>query len=193
MYKILLAALFSALVLSPGSRAGEQAPAAYQACVACHGEAGEGNPALKAPALAGQGAAYLSRQLINYRTGRRGANPGDTEGGQMRAMADSLTGDGEVTQVSLYLAALPATAVDEPAAGDLRNGESQYHGACGACHGGAAQGNPALNAPRLSNLDTAYLRRQMENFQDGIRGDHPDDRYGRRRGFQARGHLPTRL
>jgi cytochrome c553 len=28
-------------------------------------------------------------------------------------------------------------------------------------------------------LDAAYLKRQYQNFQQGLRGAHPEDKYGR--------------
>ncbi|MCZ6831624.1 MAG: cytochrome c, partial [Gammaproteobacteria bacterium] len=56
---------------------------------------------------------------------------------------------------------------------------------CGACHGGKAQGNPALNAPRLAGLDSAYLKRQYQNYVAGIRGAHADDRYGKQMAMMA--------
>ncbi len=47
--------------------------ALYGACVACHGESAEGNAALSSPALAGQSAAYLTRELHFFKTAVRGA------------------------------------------------------------------------------------------------------------------------
>jgi cytochrome c oxidase subunit 2 len=34
------------------------------------------------------------------------------------------------------------------------------------------------NAPRLSNMSDWYLQRQLQNFQQGIRGSHRQDFYG---------------
>ena len=77
-----------------------------------------------------------------------------------------------------WLSGLPRPA-PEAATGDLKNGNNLYHGNCGACHGGKAEGNPALNAPGLAWLDADYLKLQYRNFQQGLRGAHPDDTYGR--------------
>ena len=93
-------------------------------------------------------------------------------------------------EVASYLAALPAPAVDTPLAGDLRNGNNFYHAKCGACHGGKAEGNSSLNAPRLTSLSADYIKRQYRNFQQGLRGSHPDDRYGRQMKMMA-SSLPT--
>jgi cytochrome c553 len=150
----------------------------YQACAACHGATAQGNPALGAPALAGQGAAYLERQLQHFKTGVRGADPRDTQGAQMKAMAGGLS-DEDIRVLAGYLAALPAPALAAPAAGDLKNGNNYYQSKCGACHGGKAEGNPGLNAPALAWQDAAYLKHQYQNFQLGVRGAHEQDKYGR--------------
>ena len=56
---------------------------------------------------------------------------------------------------------------------------------CAACHGATGMGNTALQAPALVNLDEDYLLRQVENFRDGIRGRHPEDRWGQQMSDQA--------
>jgi cytochrome c oxidase subunit 2 len=157
----------------------------YAACIACHGAKGEGNPALNSPALAGQDAAYLERQLLNFRNGQRGADPKDTFGAQMGPMTATLASEKAVTDVAAYIAAMPALPSGEEPVGDLRNGENQYNGACGACHGSRAQGNTALNAPRLAGLDSTYLKRQYRNYGAGVRGAHPEDRLGRQMAMMA--------
>jgi cytochrome c oxidase subunit 2 len=50
---------------------------------------------------------------------------------------------------------------------------------CAACHGQNGEGNQALNAPKLAGQSEWYLRRQLENYQHGLRGTHEDDTYGR--------------
>ncbi len=177
---LLVAATFTATaaLAAPGE-------AEYANCVACHGARGEGNPALNSPALAGQDADYLARQLMHFRNGLRGDDPADTYGAQMRGMAATLADEQAVKDVSAYIAAMPALPSAEEPVGNLRNGENQYNGACGACHGGKAQGNPALNAPRLAGLDSAYLKRQYRYFGNGLRGGDPSDRYGRQMAMMA--------
>lgn len=165
-------------------------PQLYATCAACHGARAEGNPALNAPALAGQQADYLQRQLQNFRAGLRGTHKDDLPGAQMRAAASVLRDDAAVAAVARHLAGLPETTVTPAAGADLRNGNNLYHGKCGACHGGKAEGNAALSAPRLAGLDAAYLKRQHRNFREGVRGARPEDRYGRQMGMMAK-VLPT--
>ncbi len=154
------------------------APAGYTPCIACHGQQGEGNSALQAPALAGQDAAYLERQLQHFKSGLRGTGAQDTLGAQMRAMAIPLP-DSAFPEIAQWLAQLPAPVVEAAGTGDLRNGNNYYQANCGVCHGSVAQGNSALNAPALAQLDAAYLKRQYQLFQSGNRGSHLDDKYGR--------------
>ena len=49
---------------------------------------------------------------------------------------------------------------------------------CAVCHGESAQGHYAQKAPKLAGQYTSYLKRQLENYQQGIRGKHPQDMYG---------------
>ena len=166
------------LVQSIVLRADEKVTAKYQPCIACHGDEGQGNVTLGAPALAGQGAAYLERQLMNFKTGIRGNAPGDSPGAQMKVMANTLA-VADIAPMANYLSGLPKAVSQIPQVGDLKNGNNFYQAKCGACHGGRAQGNAGLNAPGLAWLDAAYLKQQYRNFQQGVRGSHPDDTYGR--------------
>jgi cytochrome c553 len=77
------------------------------------------------------------------------------------------------------VAGLPKPIARPSAGADLHNGNNLYQGKCGACHGTRAEGNVSLSTPRLAGLDAAYLRRQYQNFGSGVRGAHPQDRYGK--------------
>ncbi|QSX38899.1 c-type cytochrome [Shewanella sedimentimangrovi] len=148
----------------------------YQSCSACHGQAGEGNVALDAPALAGQGAWYLERQLQYFQQGIRGAHKDDIQGQQMAAMARMLANNEAIRQISAYIATLsPKSAT---ASGDVRKGKALYHN-CSFCHGEAGEGNYNQNAPRLAGQHDWYLRRQLEHFKQGIRGAHQQDLFGK--------------
>ena len=155
-------------------------------CAACHGPAAHGNPAVGAPALAGQSAAYLERQIADFRSGVRGANPKDTYGAQMRAIAGTLADPAQVKAIAGWLAAQKPPVLKPAANANLRNGNNVYQGKCGACHGGRAEGIPGMSTPRLSSLDSAYLTRQFHNFQQGIRGANPKDTYGRQMAMMSK-------
>ena len=158
----------------------------FAPCVACHGVRGEGNAALNSPAIAGQDAAYLEHQLRNFRNRRRGTHKADVFGAQMQAAATALADDAAVAKVAGYVANLPKTVNATLASGNLHNGKNLYNGTCGACHGGKAEGNPALKAPRLAGLDAAYLKRQFAYFRDGVRGTDPQDTPGRQMAMMAK-------
>lgn len=159
----------------------------FAQCAACHGAKGEGNAAFNAPAIAGQDATYLERQLRNFRNRRRGIDKSDALGAQMQAAATAaLANDAAVAKVASHIASLPKTINAIPAPGNLHNGNNLYQGKCGACHGGAAEGNPALNAPRLAGLDAPYIKRQFAHFRDGVRGTDPQDTPGRQMAMMAK-------
>jgi len=149
----------------------------YAVCAACHGAAGEGNPALNAPRLAGQEAWYLRRQLHAFRDGVRGVHERDTYGAQMRPFAAMLADDTSIRDVTAYVESLPGQATQATVAGNVDRGRRLY-GTCASCHGREGQGIWALNAPRLADMSDWYLVRQLLNFQHGVRGTHRQDFYG---------------
>lgn len=159
--------------------------AAYGVCSACHGQQGEGNFALNAPALAGLPAWYTSRELNYYKAGIRGAHEKDTYGKQMAPMANTLVDDAAVRDVAAYLESLPTVNLESTIAGDASKGASHYV-TCGACHGAQAQGRYALQAPRLAGQSDWYLKRQLKSFRLGIRGAHKQDAYGHQMVLMAR-------
>jgi cytochrome c oxidase subunit 2 len=152
--------------------------ALYAVCGSCHGAQGEGNAALNAPQLAGLGAWYIRRQLSYYKQGIRGAAAGDTFGQQMAPMAAVLANDAAISDVAAYIATFPDTDGADTITGDASRGQSFYVTCCGTCHGRQGEGNYALNAPRLAGQEDWYLKRQIENFRQGVRGAHPDDEFG---------------
>ncbi|MFC4314313.1 c-type cytochrome [Steroidobacter flavus] len=184
-----IAFTFGTLLLTYGacSFASNEGDKLFAPCVACHGSKGEGNATLNAPAIAGQDAAYVERQLRNFRNRRRGVDKSDAIGAQMQASATAMIADdAAVTKIASYVASLPKTINAKSAAGDLRNGNNQYQGKCGACHGVTAEGNPTLKAPRLTGLDASYMKRQFAHFRDGVRGTDPQDTPGRQMAMMAK-------
>ncbi len=150
----------------------------YAVCAACHGLQGEGNPALHAPKLSGQGDWYLKRQLQYYQQGIRGAHADDVFGKMMAPMAATLVNNAAIANVVAYIKTLP----DHPAPATVKwsatNGRKLYVTTCGACHGATGQGNQAMNAPRLAGMSDWDIVTQLKNYKRGIRGAHPQDQYG---------------
>jgi len=149
----------------------------YKLCASCHGFKGQGNPLVNAPALAGQEDWYLERQIRNFRDGVRGASTDDAQGYAMAQMTRGLASDETISDIIAYIGKLPAPKPENTVDGDASRGKNHY-AACAACHGAAAEGNPALNAPALSTTGDWYQVRQLQLFKEGLRGAHPDDTYG---------------
>jgi cytochrome c553 len=150
----------------------------FDTCAPCHGSKGEGNQELGAPAIAGMDEWLLVEQLTKFKDGARGSHKSDTEGHRMRPMARSLYHEGDVESVSQYVASLPPpTLTPTLTGGDATAGETHYE-VCGACHGADAKGLKDMHAPSLLSTDDWYLLRQLVKYQEGTRGDHPDDIYG---------------
>lgn len=63
------------------------------------------------------------------------------------------------------------------ARGDPVAGKAQYT-VCAACHGGSGQGNQDMHAPQLAGMPAWYLQRQLEHYQQGVRGAHEADTFG---------------
>jgi len=151
--------------------------ASFAVCTACHGANGEGNVALNAPRLSGQGAWYVERQLKLFKQGGRGTHQKDVFGKMMAPMAATLPDDTAIANVAAYIATLPDTPAAATLKGDVHNGQQRY-ATCAACHGADGRGNFATNAPRLQGMSDWYMARQLRNFREGVRGAHAQDLYG---------------
>ncbi len=174
------------LTISGISLANSEGEVLYKACIACHGEQGQGNESLCAPSLAGQPAWYLARQLDHFKQGVRGSDTGDIFGMQMKMFAAQLANEQQVQAISDYISQLPTPSIENDLKGDMMNGSRYYQAKCGACHGGKAEGNEAFNAPKLANQQVSYLQRQMQYFQQGVRGSHESDKLGRQMAMMAK-------
>ncbi|MGI9204640.1 MAG: c-type cytochrome [Woeseiaceae bacterium] len=159
--------------------------AQYAVCAACHGQQGEGLQALNAPKIAGQEPWYLRRQLENYKAGLRGAHEDDVYGKQMAPMASTLVNDAAIDNVIAHIGTFPDNPAPATIDGDIRNGQRIYN-VCAYCHGKDAEGIQAINAPRMAGMTDWYLASQLRNFNAGIRGEHPQDFYGKQMGFMGK-------
>jgi len=156
----------------------------YAVCAACHGSQAEGNPALHAPKLSGQGDWYLKRQLKYYKQGARGAHDKDVFGKMMAPMAATLADDAAIDNVAAYIKTLPDNPAPATVKGNASNGQKRYAN-CGACHGPSGRGVQQMNAPGLKGMSDWYMVTQLKNFKQGIRGAHPQDMYGSQMALMA--------
>jgi cytochrome c oxidase subunit 2 len=159
--------------------------AQYAVCAACHGFQAEGNQLLNAPKLTGQEDWYLKRQIKNYKAGLRGTHEDDLFGRQMQPMVATLIDDQAISNVVAYIQSLPDDPAPTTVVGDISKGERLYT-TCASCHGSQAQGIWSIKAPRAAGMSDWYLVAQLQNFRDGLRGAHRDDRYGAQMSFAAR-------
>lgn len=146
-------------------------------CVACHGV--DGNSVLPAnPIIAGQGSAYLLKQLIDFKASE--GKPAARVSPVMNGMVAPLSVD-DMRSLALYFSQQkinPAIAVDENlvAAGRViwRKGDFERGvPACAGCHGAAGRGVPALY-PRLAGQHAEYTDAQMKNFRSEVRSNDPE-------------------
>lgn len=143
-------------------------------CMACHGAHGRGDAAAGFPRLAGQGAAYLAKQLRDFRGGRRANSV-------MDAAVKNLS-DAEITAVAAYYASQHPAPAQRPegatgGAGEqlARQGDTNAQiPACDSCHGPDGRGMPPT-FPALAGQQARYLRAQLDAFH---RGDRHNDAGG---------------
>ncbi|MCC6350274.1 MAG: c-type cytochrome [Candidatus Eisenbacteria bacterium] len=171
------AALSAAFVAGCGTQpAAERSSQLYETCMPCHGSSGEGNLALRAPAIAGLPKWYVLAQLEKFKKGVRGAHPDDMEGHRMRPMARSLLGPNDPELVADHVSKMRAVW-EKPdfAMADTSAGGTTYRGLCVTCHGEGGEGNEALGAPPITRQHDWYMVAQLRKFQSGMRGSNPDD------------------
>ena len=73
---------------------------------------------------------------------------------------------------SMLLIVFFLVSINVVVAQDLEPSNRLYQ-LCAGCHGVNAEGNENLNAPALSIFSTWYLERQIRNFNQGLRENHP--------------------
>jgi len=139
-------------------------------CAACHGADGNSvNPDW--PKIAGQGSAYLEKQLHDFRADKR-TDP------TMTAMAKGIQSDADIADLVAYFSSQkmkPGSANKDK----LAAGEALYRGgnltsgvaACTGCHGPSGKGNPAAKFPRLSGQHAKYVVKQLKVFKSGARNN----------------------
>ena len=146
-------------------------------CIACHGADGN-SPTSANPILAGQGAAYLFKQLSEFKA--TDGKPALRNNPTMAGMTAALSVD-DMKGLALYFSQQkrkPASATDEKlvAAGKnlWRKGDFEKGiAACAGCHGPAGAGVPA-QYPRLAGQYAEYTDLQLKNFRSEERSNDPE-------------------
>ena len=165
-----LASLATPVLAAGDAEAGKTKSAV---CAACHGADGKAIMA-EYPNLAGQGEAYLVKQLQDFKEGRR-------ENVLMSPMAMPLS-DEDMADLAAYYSSQPAiegVAAEE----NLQQGMDIYRGgitsaeipACIGCHGPSGAGNPPAGYPHLAGQNGAYAVLQLKAFRSGERNNDPNE------------------
>jgi cytochrome c553 len=192
MTRFSLMSMFSvaAFALASLAHANEPAqPAAYQGdpakgqpiasavCGACHGP--DGNSATAAnPKLAGQHAAYLLKQMKNFKAGADGKSE------RVNAIMNGMIAPYNEEQMKDFAAYF---ASQKQNGGELKNRDSLELGkklyragdaskglpACAACHGPAGAGLPA-QFPRIAGQFAEYTEAQLKAFRVSERTNDPN-------------------
>ena len=137
---------------------------------------GEGNVAMNAPRLSGQGGWYLERQLRPFKQGAARHDEKDMFGKMMAPMAATLPDDTAIADVVGLYRGLP----DAPVRPRSRVMWTRAASAT-RCAPPAMAPTAAVRGdqrPGLEGMSDWYMARQLKHFKDGVRGGHPQDIYG---------------
>jgi len=135
-------------------------------CFICHGMEGESSSPVF-PRLAGQNAAYVARQLADYKSGKRVSTT-------MQPMVEDLAA-ADFAALGKYFAARATHkhAVEDPELAQMgafifkRGNPFSGVAACSSCHGANGHGTDTL--PRLAGQHAQYTEKQLREFNSRAR------------------------
>ena len=171
LVKSILAAslLCSGLAIAGEGGNAEAGKAKAAVCGACHGMDGNSvNP--EWPNLAGQGEAYIYKQLTDFKAKRR-------ENATMSPQVASLS-DQDMKDLAAFFSSQKVKG-GKADKSKVELGETVYRGgnsatgvaACTGCHGPDGAGNPAAKFPRLAGQKAKYVENQLKAFRVGARSN----------------------
>lgn len=165
-------AIEDAASVSGGNIAAGKAKSA--ACAACHGV--DGNSLVPMyPKIAGQSAAYIAKQLADF---KKGMSSGGKEGRNdpvMAPMTAALSAQ-DMIDLGAYFAshkAKPGDGKKNDAGHQLFFGGDSKRGitACAACHAPNGKGMDLAGFPAVAKQNVTYLKAQLEKFRTGARAN----------------------
>ncbi len=147
----------------------EAGKAASAVCAGCHGLDGIATITTY-PNLAGQGAPYMVKQLMEFKSGAR-------ENAIMLGMVAALDEPAMNNLAAFYAQLPPAEGIST--SDNLELGRDIYRGgitglgvpACMGCHGPDGAGNDAAKFPRLAGQNADYIKVALEGFRSGARAN----------------------
>lgn len=163
----ILAVFLSGVASAAGNK--EAGKTKSPVCAGCHGLDGNSVIALN-PSLAGQGAAYLVKQMKNFKSKKR-------DNATMFGMVAALS-DQDMEDIAAYYSSNKAKA-GKADASLVKRGELIYRSgmaskgltACIGCHGPDGAGNAAAGFPALSGQHSEYTIGQLKAFSMGARAN----------------------
>jgi cytochrome c553 len=125
------------------------------------------------PKLAGQGAAYIEKQLHDFKSGKR-------VNGIMQGMAAGLS-DADIADIAAYFSS-QKTNTDQADPKLVQQGEAIFRGgvpakgvpACSGCHAPDGQGITSARFPKLAGQHAQYVEEQLKAFRAAGRNDLGD-------------------
>lgn len=179
---VLAACALSSVFVLPVHAAGNAEAGKTKAatCGACHGMDGN-SVAPTFPKLAGQVTEYITKQLHDFKVGRR-SNP------VMSPMAQPLS-EQDIEDLAAYFSSQKLAPPAAPAAAIVAGEKIYLKGkgtptevpACLGCHGQGGEGNfdwkssmatvPAVLAPAVGGQHSGYVVAQLQAFQSGQRSN----------------------
>ena len=136
----------------------------YRNCAACHGKDGGGVADGSVPAIGGQPARVIAKQLADFRAARRLDL-------RMQHFADERHLDGPIAvgAVAVYVEGLRRGAPAATGSGrELAAGEREYARWCATCHGTAAGAVAGAGIPALAGQHAPYLERRLLEASGGL-------------------------
>jgi len=141
-------------------------------CTGCHESDGNStNPAY--PKLAGQGEAYLTKQIRDFKSGARVEE-------HMTSMVKAIN-ESDVENIAAYFSSQERQASRQKTTTTLSGKQIFNHGiklkgvpACASCHGPSAHGITGKRYPLLAGQHKSYIIKMLQAFRDNRRHNDPD-------------------
>jgi len=170
---ILFVAAMPSQLLASGNL--EDGAAKSKACIAFHNADGNSTVPLW-PKIAGQSEKYLTKQLLEYRKGDKGARNVPA----MYAIVQNLS-DQDIADLAKYFSS-QKTSPNSAKASLVELGEKIYREgnpktgvtACIACHGVRGDGNSLAGFPKLSGQHPEYTIDQLKKYSTNERSTDPN-------------------
>ncbi|WDE98790.1 c-type cytochrome [Lentisphaera profundi] len=144
-----------------------------QQCNNCHSK----GQSVGAPSLLGLEEKYINAQVKKYKLGIRGNSSSSKEAIAM-GKAILHIDEYELKQINRWFAHQQALKSSEIKV-THKVGQELYEQKCYGCHEGSI-GKFFTGSPSLQHLESWYIVKQCQDFMEGRRGNHPDDKKGRK-------------